>query len=182
MLRDAVASNSKSGIGALAKKYMSEGRLLPDDVVIEIVLERIKQRDCRERGFLLDGFPRTQRQARALAEHHVDVDAFIFLRVPRDELIRRVVGRREDPNTGKIYHVLFSPPPAHVNVVQRHDDTLESMEKRLEQFYENLDAVKRFYDNVVVEIDGCRTPDEVGDAIQDAIAIAHGKEARNLRS
>jgi len=77
---------------------------------------------------------------------------------------------------------LFSPPPAHVNVVQRHDDTLESMEKRLEQFYENLDAVKRFYDNVVVEIDGCRTPDEVGDAIQDAIAIAHGKEARNLRS
>ena len=121
---------------------------------------------------MLDGFPRTQAQAQALAESGVTADCFLFLNVPDDVLVERVVGRRTDPETGKIYHMTFSPPEdkeVEKRLVQRSDDTEEKVKVRLEQFHANVDAVKDSYTDISVSIDGNQAPDIVSKAIFEAI-------------
>merc|ERR1711966_460764 len=102
--------------------------------------------DCVESGWLLDDFPRTPAQAAALADAGVAADCFIFLNVPEEALVERVVGRRTDPETGKIYHMTFSPPEDEqilARLEQRSDDTEEKVKVRLEQFNANAAAVAR---------------------------------------
>jgi len=121
----------------------------------------------------LDGFPRTPAQATALNDAGVHPDCFLFLHVPDDILVERVVGRRTDPVTGKIYHMSFSPPENEEissRLVQRSDDTEEKIKVRLEQFHANVDAVKGFYTNVMTEVDGSMKPDMVSIAIEEAIS------------
>ena len=108
MLREASAAGTE--VGKLAQEYMSQGKLVPDEVIIGAVKERLAQPDCQQKGWLLDGFPRTGAQAQALVDAGIHADTFIFLDVPDEDLIERVVGRRADPVTGKIYHMKFSPP------------------------------------------------------------------------
>jgi len=95
----------------------------------------------------------------------------VFLNVPDDVLIERVVGRRTDPETGKIYHLTFSPPPKEIEsrLTQRSDDTEEKARVRLEQFHTNVDAVKDSYTDISVTIDGNQAPDVVSEAIFEAI-------------
>ena len=131
--------------------------------------------DCKENGWLLDGFPRTQAQARALSDADVSADCFLFLDVPDEVLVERVVGRRTDPKTGKIYHMKFSPPDDEdilKRLEQRSDDTEEKVKVRLEQFHANVDAVKDSYTEIMVCIDGNRAPDVVSKEIIDAIKLA----------
>ncbi|MFN9981871.1 MAG: adenylate kinase family protein, partial [bacterium] len=109
ILRAAVAA--RTPVGIVAKGYMDAGKLVPDEVIINIVKDRLQEEDCQTRGWLLDGFPRTKAQAEALKEAGVCADCFIFLNVPDEILVERVVGRRTDPVTGKIYHVKYFPPP-----------------------------------------------------------------------
>ena len=132
--------------------------------------DRLDEQDCRTAGWLLDGFPRTQAQAQALADAGVLADCFISLNVPDEVLIERVVGRRTDPVTGTIYHMTFSPPPAEVvnRLEQRSDDTEDKCRIRLEQFHANVEAVKGSYTDICVEIDGTKSPKEV----QAAIAVS----------
>ena len=121
----------------------------------------------------MDGFPRTPAQATALNDAGVHPDCFLFLHVPDDILVERVVGRRTDPVTGKIYHMSFSPPENEEissRLVQRSDDTEEKIKVRLEQFHANVDAVKGFYTNVMTEVDGSMKPDMVSIAIEEAIS------------
>jgi adenylate kinase len=123
---------------------------------------------------LLDGFPRTRAQADALAQAGITADCFIFLNVPDEILVERVVGRRTDPVTGTIYHLTFSPPPADnaellARLQHRSDDTEEKIKVRLEQFRANVEAVKGSYADISVTIDGNQAPSVVSDLIFQAI-------------
>jgi len=170
MLRAAVAAGSE--VGTLAKEYMDAGKLVPDEVIIGVVQDRLSEDDCKTNGWLLDGFPRTPAQAEALAAAGVTADCFLFLNVPDEILVERVVGRRTDPVTGKIYHMTFSPPDDEevlARLEQRSDDTEEKVKVRLEQFHANVEAVKGSYSDIGVEIDGALSPDEVAKAVDSAI-------------
>ena len=170
MLRAAVAAGTD--VGKQAKDFMDAGKLVPDEVIIGVVKDRLDESDCVKSGWLLDGFPRTPAQAEALADAGVSADCFIFLNVPDDVLVERVVGRRTDPETGKIYHMTFSPPEDEeilARLEQRSDDTEEKVKVRLEQFHANVDAVKGSYTDIAVEVDGTKSPDEVSAIIMEAI-------------
>lgn len=170
MLRAAVAD--KTEVGLKAKEFMDSGKLVPDEVIIGIVQDRLAESDCESQGWLLDGFPRTAAQAQALSDAGVCADCFIFLNVPDEVLIERVVGRRTDPVTGKIYHMTFSPPEddeVAARLEQRSDDTEEKARVRLEQFHTNVDAVKDSYTDISVTIDGNQDKSIVTQAVFDAI-------------
>ena len=120
----------------------------------------------------MDGFPRTPGQADALAEAGVTADCFLFLNVPDEILVERVVGRRTDPETGKIYHMKFSPPDDKevlARLEQRSDDTEEKVKVRLQQFHANVDAVKDSYKDIMVTIDGNQAPGVVSSSIVESI-------------
>lgn len=134
--------------------------------------DRLDEDDCAKNGWLLDGFPRTQAQAIALEDAGISADCFLFLNVPDDVLVERVVGRRTDPETGKIYHMTFSPPDdedVKARLEQRSDDTEEKVVVRLEQFHANVDAVKDSYTDISVVIEGNRAPSDVSGDIIEAI-------------
>ncbi|CAM9885661.1 unnamed protein product, partial [Hapterophycus canaliculatus] len=154
MLREAV--KNKTPVGTEAKGYMDEGKLVPDEVIIGIVKDRLNEEDCKTRGWLLDGFPRTRAQADALAAQGVEADSFLLLNVPDEMLIQRVVGRRLDPETGDIYHMDFSPPPAEIasRLIQRDDDTAEKAKVRLEQFHSNIESIRECYEEITCSLDG----------------------------
>jgi adenylate kinase len=180
MLRAAVAAGTD--VGVKAKEFMDSGKLVPDEVIIGIIRDRLDENDCKEQGWLLDGFPRTAAQAEALAEAGCTADCFLFLDVPDEILVERVVGRRTDPETGKIYHMTFSPPPADdeeliARLEHRSDDTEEKVVVRLEQFHTNVAAVKGSYEDIMVAIDGNRAPADVSKDISESIKTALAKRA-----
>jgi adenylate kinase len=136
------------------------------------VKDRLEESDCVECGWLLDGSPSTPAQAEALASAGVTADCFIFLNVPDEVLVERVVGRRTDPETGKIYHITFPPPEDEeilARLEQRSDDSEEKVKVRLEQFHANVEAVKGSYTDIAVEVDGTSKPEEVSQTIMMAI-------------
>lgn len=180
MLRAAVAAGTE--VGVQAKEFMDSGKLVPDEVIIGIIRDRLDESDCKEQGWLLDGFPRTAAQAEALAEAGCTADCFLFLDVPDEVLVERVVGRRTDPETGKIYHMTFSPPPADdeeliARLEHRSDDTEEKVVVRLEQFHANVAAVKGSYEDIMISIDGNRAPADVSADILESVKSAVAKRA-----
>ncbi|KAG7378128.1 hypothetical protein PHYPSEUDO_010533 [Phytophthora pseudosyringae] len=141
----------KTSLGLRAQQFMDRGELVPDDLIVDVVLRRLSEPDCTTRGWLLDGFPRTSRQAEALLTAHSGLaapDCVLELEVPDKEVIRRIAGRRVDPVTGKTYHVEFNPPPTDVagRVEQRSDDTEEKIRTRLTQFHAHADAVRTAFE------------------------------------
>lgn len=162
MLREAVAAGSP--LGRSAQKFMDEGRLVPDEVVTAMLVERLAQPDCETRGWLLDGFPRTAAQADALYAAEVSPDAVVVLDVPDEVLVQRVVGRRMDPETGAIYHLAFNPPAddaVRERLVQRSDDNEEKALVRLDTFKKHSEAVEGRYASKLVRVDGNRSKDVV---------------------
>src|SRR5262245_17332978 len=133
MLRE--AKKAGTPLGLQAAEYMTRGALVPDEVVIGLVGERLKEADAQG-GFLLDGFPRTVPQAEALgkllADKKLALDAVVQLDVPRDLLVERAVLRRSDKRTGQIYHLKYNPPPVGADVEHRADDQPETVAKRLD--------------------------------------------------
>ena len=170
MLRAAVASGSE--LGAEAKGYMEAGLLVPDEVIIGLISERLQEPDAVS-GLLLDGYPRTIAQAEALAEVE-GVSAVISIEVSDEAIVERIVGRRMDPETGKIYHIRFNPPPAELSerVIQRKDDNEDTVWNRLSAYHEQTAPLADWYEQrgVLVRIDGNRSIEAVGNAIEDAIA------------
>lgn len=176
MLRQAVSSTVGGDMAPhikTIKTCMENGKLVPDDMIVRLVLDRLRSSDCQERGWILDGFPRTANQARALQRAGIDPDLFVFLSVPDEVAIQRVCGRRTDPLTGRVYHVDFNPPPSDIasRLVVRSDDTVESMTQRLKQFKQNAAAVKDCFRSVV-EIDGTGRPDEVLRDVLSSLTLA----------
>jgi adenylate kinase len=156
MLRAAVKAGTPLGIAA--KKVIDAGQLVSDDIIIGLVLERLKQPDCA-RGYLFDGFPRTIPQAEALKRENVAIDYVLEIDVPDEEIIARMSGRRVHPASGRVYHVRFNPPKVEGKddvtgepLVQREDDREETVRRRLEvyrkqtrplvEYYKGLETVK----------------------------------------
>ncbi|KAK3006350.1 hypothetical protein RJ639_017860 [Escallonia herrerae] len=126
LLRAEIAAGTENG--RRAKEYMEIGQLVPNEIVVMMVKDRLSQPDSEEKGWLLDGYPRSSSQATALKEFGFEPDLFILLEVPEEILVERVVGRRLDPVTGKIYHLQYSPPETEeiaARLTQRFDDTEE---------------------------------------------------------
>jgi len=153
-------------LGLLAKQYMDEGKLVPDDVTVRMVLERLAQPDCA-RGAILDGFPRTIAQAqaleRALAAKGQKIQAALYIKVSTDELLRRLGGRYTCKNCGAVYHIVFDPPKqAGVcdkcggPLYQRPDDTPETAKKRLGVYFQQTAPLIEYYrqQGLLREIDG----------------------------
>jgi adenylate kinase len=168
-----LAIKQETPIGVKAKEYMDQGLLVPDDVTIEIVAERLKQPDCKK-GFLLDGFPRTLSQAEALEEIlrrlNTQLDHVINLKVDRDKLMARLTGRRICRNCGATYHVIFNPSKQEDvcdvdggELYQRSDDNEESVGIRLDEYVNKTAPLLKFYENKALlrQIDGEKDIDVV---------------------
>jgi adenylate kinase len=149
MLRAALKEGTE--LGLKAKEYMDAGKLVPDDVIIGLVKERIKEPDC-EKGFLFDGFPRTIPQADALKEAGVPVEAVVDIDVPDAEIIKRMSGRRVHLTSGRTYHIVFNPPKEEGKddvtaepLIQRDDDHEETVRKRLDVYHAQTEPLIDYY-------------------------------------
>ncbi|MDP6741606.1 MAG: adenylate kinase [Candidatus Thalassarchaeaceae archaeon] len=162
MLRAALAAGTSLGLEA--KKYMEIGKLVPDDVIIGLIEERMLQDDASN-GVLFDGFPRTIPQAEALAEI-AEVYLVISIEVPDESIVGRIVGRRMDPKSGEIYHVTFRPPPADVadRLIQRKDDNEEAVRTRLKAYHSQTSPLAEWYANqgILKTVNGDQAMDAVG--------------------
>jgi adenylate kinase len=173
ILRSAI--EQASSLGKQVKKIVESGELVPDEIIIQLVLERIKEADCKK-GFLLDGFPRTVAQAQAL-EKVSPIDCVINIDVPQEEIVKRLSGRRIHPASGRTYHLLYQPP--HVsgkdnvtgeNLIQRPDDKEETVLHRLSVYQMQTSPLKNYYQLKAsspryLNINGMGTIEEIKSAI-----------------
>lgn len=175
MLRAAVKDGTALGIEA--DRFMKQGKLVPDEVVIGMILERIARPDCAA-GFMLDGFPRTRPQAEALdaamRAAGIELDAVLLIEVPDALLEERAVGRRSDPETGAIYHLKYNPPPPELaaRLVHRKDDTIEAVTTRIQKYHSETAPVIPFYmaKGIVKRVDGVGDPDAITQRITAVLA------------
>ena len=176
---DIFRANIKNGteLGAKAKEYMDKGLLVPDELVCDLVVDRIQQADC-EKGYILDGFPRTIPQAEALenALNAIEqkLDYAIDIDVPDENIINRMSGRRACVGCGATYHVLFNPTKVEgkcdvcgESLILRDDDKPETVKKRLDDYHTQTQPLIDFYTErkVLVEVDGTQSMDKVFDDI-----------------
>ncbi len=180
MLRAAVAQGTE--LGKQAEAFMDDGKLVPDELIIGMILECVEQDGCKD-GFLLDGFPRNLEQARSLDEAirrlNRSLTAALLIEVPDDVLLRRITGRRVCSKEGHVYHV-ESNPPKHEGVcdidgsklIQRKDDSPEVVEKRLREYHEKTAPIVGHYDEqgLLKRFDGTRDAAEVHDHLRATIA------------
>lgn len=162
LLRAEIATGSENG--TKAKEFMEKGMLVPDEIVVAMVKSRLMQPDVEQNGWLLDGYPRSLSQAMALENLNIRPDIFILLEVSDELLVERVVGRRSDPVTGKIYHLKYSPPENDEiasRLTQRFDDTEEKVKLRLQTYYQNVESVVSVYDSVMYKVNGDVSKEEV---------------------
>lgn len=149
MLRAAVKAGTELGLAA--KKIMDAGGLVSDDIIIGLVKDRIAQPDCAK-GFLFDGFPRTIPQAQAMIDAGVTIDHVVEIDVPDAEIIERLSGRRVHPGSGRVYHVKYNPPKVAgkddvtgEDLVQRDDDQVDTIRKRLDIYHTQTKQLVDFY-------------------------------------
>ena len=183
MLR--AAQKEGTELGLKAKAYMDAGKLVPDDVIIGLVKERIKAPDC-DRGFLFDGFPRTIPQADAMKEAGVPIEAVVDIDVPDGEIIKRMSGRRVHLASGRTYHIVFNPPKEEGKddetgepLIQRDDDKEETVHKRLDVYHAQTEPLVDYYKDweksgesaapKYIRIDGVGKVEEIRDQIYAAL-------------
>jgi adenylate kinase len=184
ILRAAAASGTE--LGNKVRGYMEAGELVPDDVMNDVVAERLQESDCAK-GFLLDGYPRTKPQAEALdgilGPSGRELSAVVYVDVPDEELIQRLTGRRTCPECGGIYHVSTLPegagdtcPKCKVALTQRADDMPETVANRLVVYRKATAPLVDYYEErgLLRRVDGVGTPDEVSRRIGDVIADRSG--------
>jgi adenylate kinase len=175
-------------LGMLAKSYMDRGELVPDEVVIRMIVERISQQDCAS-GVIFDGFPRTKEQARALEqelrEHSRRIDYVLFLSVPDSVLLRRIAGRQTCKTCGSIYNIYYFPSKrAEVcdacggKLYQRSDDSMETARHRLEVYFAQTMPLIEYYreQGNLIDIDGQREITTVTAAMTQALRILNGAD------
>jgi adenylate kinase len=180
ILRAAVREETE--LGKTAKEYMERGDLVPDDVIVGMIGERIDSEAAAD-GFILDGFPRTEPQAEALAaklsELGRELTAVLLIDVDDDEVVRRLGGRRTCAENGHVFHVELNPPRREgvcdvdgSELVVRDDDEPEVIRHRLDQYHAKTEPLIDFYDHrsVLRRIDGAAPPDEVADELRRTLA------------
>lgn len=180
---DIFRKNIKEGteLGKKAQEYMNAGALVPDELVVDLVKDRLQQDDCKN-GFLLDGFPRTIFQAEKLdeflSENNQKMDIVINLKVEKEALIKRLTGRRVCKDCGASYHIINVPPKKEGicdacggELIQRKDDNLETVENRINVYEEQTAPLIGYYKEAgsLVDFNGEASLDEVFDAIVQAI-------------
>lgn len=149
MLRAAIKAGTE--LGMKAKAVMDAGQLVSDDIILDLVKERIAQDDCRG-GFLFDGFPRTIPQAQALVDNGITIDAVIELQVPDEKIVRRMSGRRVHLASGRTYHIVYNPPRVEGRddvtgepLVTRPDDEESTVRSRLKVYHSQTEPLVAFY-------------------------------------
>jgi len=177
MFRATVASGSS--LGSKLKEIMDSGSLVSDEIVIEVVKERINQSDCSD-GFLFDGFPRTIPQAEALDQADIVVDLVIEIKVPEAEILRRITGRRVHPGSGRVYHTQYNPPKEEglddvtgEPLEHRVDDTEKTVMERLDVYSRQTEPLVAFYksrsSSRYIEIDGLGEVNQIQKNILDQL-------------
>jgi adenylate kinase len=190
ILRAAVRDETE--LGKTAKEYMDRGDLVPDEVIIGVIIERLGDAESAD-GFILDGFPRTMPQAEALDSELQELDrgltAALLIEVPEEEVVRRLGGRRTCAKNGHVFHVDFDPPKEPdvcdidgSRLQVRDDDKPEVIRHRLEQYKEKTEPLVGYYDGkgLLRRIDGAQAPDEVGDRIRALLATLRMEEEADL--
>lgn len=175
IFRKNISNNTPLGIEA--KKYIDNGDLVPDEITISLVMERLSNEDCK-RGFLLDGFPRTVNQAKALdtylSSKQEKLDAVLQISVPKEFILDRMTGRRSCMSCGASYHVKYNPPSTlgkcdicGSNIIQRRDDTEEILRERLEVYELQTRPLIDYYISrgILKEVDGTKAINEVFESI-----------------
>ncbi|NLK97796.1 adenylate kinase [Defluviitalea saccharophila] len=175
---------NETDLGKKAKEYMDKGLLVPDELVVEIVKDRLTQDDCKN-GFILDGFPRTIPQAKALDEAldqmGIKLDRAVNVHVPDENIITRMSGRRVCPQCGASYHVEFKKPAEEnicdecsSNLIQRDDDKEETVRKRLEIYHEQTKPLIEYYQNrgILSTVDGVGDVEEISNRIKEALEVS----------
>jgi adenylate kinase len=175
------AITAETPLGKQVKQVMDEGRLVSDDIMIQLVKERVEQPDCK-RGFLFDGFPRTIPQAESLKNNHIDIDFVIEIAVPEEEVISRLSGRCIHPGSGRVYHAIYNPPKREgldditsEPLIQRVDDQEETVRNRLAVYHKQTEPLINYYKSVAhmekdkgpiyISIDGRGAVESVKDKI-----------------
>jgi adenylate kinase len=187
ILRAAVKDGTELGVAA--KDYMDRGELVPDELVVDLIVDRVRAEDCRD-GFILDGFPRNRAQADALMQAfdalQRRITAVLMIDVPDEEVVRRISGRRVSVKTGRPYHV-ESDPPKHEGrcdvdgsrLIQRDDDKPDVVRKRLEVYHAETEPLISYFDELGLlrRIDGTRSPTEVHDHVRAVLATLRLEES-----
>ena len=152
MLRTAIKEQTE--VGKLAEKYINDGKLVPDDVIVNIVKERLSKPDCAN-GFILDGFPRTTAQAEALTASGVKIDKVLALEVEDEKIVERLSSRRECSKCGAPYSTLFNKPEVEGKcdkcggeLIQRADDNEATIQNRLNVYHEQTEPIKAYYEKI----------------------------------
>jgi adenylate kinase len=177
MMRE--VSRSQGELAEKVQTYLSSGTLVPNDIIIEMLVQRIGQDDCRK-GFLLDGFPRNLDQGKALDSANVSINLVLYLSISEDEIINRMSGRRVHLSSGRSYHVIHNPPQKEgfdditgEALIQREDDAPEVIKKRLDVYFNETEPLLDFYRNKnlkFIEIDASKSLDEVTESIRQSIS------------
>ncbi|MHA1820879.1 MAG: adenylate kinase family protein [Promethearchaeota archaeon] len=180
LFRDNVKNQTE--IGKKAKEYMDAGKLVPDEIVVGMVKNRFDQDDVKKNGFLLDGFPRTVHQAEELLKI-TDIDFVLVINTPREELLKRILGRWSCPKCGAIYNI-YNPELAPKKegicdkcgtpLVHRSDDTEETLNKRIDTYEEqSVPCIQFFKDNniTIKEVDGLTTASMTPDKIKELLEL-----------
>ncbi|WP_278574878.1 adenylate kinase [Fusobacterium ulcerans] len=179
ILRAAIKEGTVMGLEA--KKFMDDGKLVPDSTIIGIIKDRLSEDDCKK-GFILDGFPRTLAQAEALEvlmkEMNIKLDKVISLNVPDELILGRIVGRKVCPVCGASFHVEFNPPKVEgkcdlcgADLITRKDDNAETVTKRLTEYHSQTAPLFDFYQSrgVLVDIDGTKKMEDITKEIFDIL-------------
>lgn len=183
MLRAAVRAGTPLGLEA--KKVMDSGALVSDEIIINLVKERLREADCQA-GYLFDGFPRTIPQAEAMKQAQVRIEVVLEIQVPDEDIIDRMSGRRVHVASGRTYHVKFNPPKSEglddvtgEPLIQRDDDKEETVRKRLDIYHAQTKPLVKFYRDWestadaaaprVVSISGVGTVEEITQRVMDAL-------------
>ena len=175
MIRAALKAQTEMGLKA--KDYIEKGLLVPDDVVIGIIQDRLREDDCKN-GFILDGFPRTVPQAEALDRMGVKIDLVIDIEVPDEKIATRMAGRRVCANCGASYHTLYKQPKTEGvcdncggALTQRKDDEAQTVLERLRVYHEQTEPLEKYYADagLLHNVDGTKNMDEVFESIKTII-------------
>ena len=177
MMRE--VSRSKSELASRVQSFLSSGTLVPNEIIVEMLVERIQQDDCSN-GFLLDGFPRNLEQGKALDNANISIDLVLYLSIEEAEIISRMSGRRVHLASGRSYHIVHNPPKKEgfdditgEALIQREDDNPEVIKKRLSVYYNETEPLLEFYKNKnlkFIEIDASKSVDVVTDSIRKSIS------------
>lgn len=179
ILRNEVKKSTE--LGKQAKNFMDKGELVPDDIIIGMMENRIKADDCSN-GFILDGFPRTVEQADALGrmldKNNLELNCSLLIDVPEDVIIERLTGRRVCPNCGEVYHLKYNPPKndnvcdkCGTKLIQRDDDKKETVKNRLDVYNRSTAPLINYYERKgkLIKINGMGNIDQIFDSVKFAL-------------